>query len=114
MDPAFLSAVAGALWRVGFPTRASAMDLLFGEALPQDVRHRSDKAAFYAPFVNHYSRAFIDSWDGTGVEDRLVNASALRECWNQDRVDARSYPLLQAAWLATNDCARDTPHQAPV
>lgn len=113
MDPAFLSAVAGALWRLGFPSRAAAMDLLFAEALPQGVRHRSDKAAFYAPFVNRYSRAFIDSWDGTGVDDTLVNASALRACWNQDRVDARSYPLLQATWLARNDGARDTPQQAP-
>jgi hypothetical protein len=114
MDPAFLSAVAGALWRVGFPSRAAAMDLLFGEALPQGVRHRLDKAAFFAPFVNRHSRAFIDSWDGTGVEDTLVNGDALRVCWNQSRVDARSYSLLQAAWLATNDAAQDMPRTAPV
>lgn len=100
MDPEFLSAAAGALWRAGFPTRAAAMDLLFGEALPRVVRQRRDKAAFFAPFVNRHSRAFIEAWDGTGVDNRLVDVEALRTCWAEDRVDARSYALLQSAWLA--------------
>ncbi len=100
MDPAFVSAVAGALWRAGFPTRAAAMDLLFGDALPQEVRHRSDKAAFFAPFVNRHSRAFIEAWDGSGVDETLVDVPALRACWSADQVDARSYALLQSAWLS--------------
>lgn len=101
MDRDFLSAAAGALWRLGFPTRAAAMDLLFGDGLPKTVRHRSDKAAFFAPFVNRHSRAFIAQWDGTGVDEALVDVGALRACWEADRVDARSYALLQSAWLAT-------------
>ena len=106
MDPAFLSAVAGTLWRVGFPSRAAAMDLLFGETLPQAVRHRSNKAAFFAPFVNRHSRAFIRSWDGTGVDETLVDVPALRACWDELRVDARSYALLQSAWLAAGNDAK--------
>ena len=101
MDRDFLSAVAGALWRLGFPTRAAAMDLLFGDALPEAVRHRSDKAAFFAPFVNRHSRAFIAQWDGTGVDEALVDVAALRACWAEEQVDARSYVLLQSAWLAS-------------
>ena len=100
MDRDFLSAVAGALWRVGFPTRAAAMDLLFGDVLPVAVRHRSDKAAFFAPFVNRHSRAFIAAWDGTGVDEPSSTSQALRACWSADQVDARSYALLQSAWLA--------------
>ncbi len=100
MDRDFLRAVAGALWRLGFPTRAAAMDLLFGDALPEAVRHRSDKAAFFAPFVNRHSRAFIAQWDGTGVDEALVDVAALRACWAEEQVDARSYALLQSAWLA--------------
>jgi Asparagine synthase len=100
MDRDFLTAVAGALWRLGFPTRAGAMDLLFGDALPEAVRHRSDKAAFFAPFVNRHSRAFIAQWDGTGVDEALVDVSALRACWAEEQVDARSYALLQSVWLA--------------
>jgi asparagine synthase (glutamine-hydrolysing) len=106
MDRDFLSATAGAVWRVGFPTRAAAMDLLFGDALPVAVRHRSDKAAFFAPFVNRHSRGFIASWDGTGVDETLVDVAALRSCWSADHVDARSYALLQSAWLAAGDEAR--------
>jgi hypothetical protein len=99
MDPEFLSAAAGALWRLGFPTRAAAMDLLFGDALPPAIRHRSDKAAFFAPFVNRHSREFISAWDGTGVDETLVDVRALRACWAAGQVDARSYALLQSAWL---------------
>ena len=106
MEPTFLGAVAGALWRTGFPSRAAAMDLLFGEALPQAVRQRSSKAAFFAPFVSRYSRAFIRSWDGTGVDETLVDVQALRACWDEARVDARSYALLQSAWLAAGTDAR--------
>jgi hypothetical protein len=101
MDRDLLSAVAGAVWRVGFPTRAAAMDLLFGDVLPPAVRERSDKAAFFAPFINAYSRDFIARWDGTGVDETLVDVGALRACWSAERVDARSYALLQSAWLAT-------------
>jgi Asparagine synthase len=111
MDPTFLSAVAGALWRVGFPSRAAAMDLLFGDVLPRAVRQRSSKAAFFGPFVNRHSRAFIRSWDGTGVDETLVNVRTLRACWDESRVDARSYALLQSAWLATqNDANVDAVH----
>jgi hypothetical protein len=69
--------------------------------LPVAVRERSDKAAFFAPFINRHSRNFITAWDGTGVDEGLVEVAALRACWSADRVDARSYALLQAAWLAT-------------
>ena len=100
MDPDFLSAAAGAMWRTGFRTRADAMQLLFRDCLPEQIRRRSDKAAFFAPFVNRHSRAFITQWDGTGVDEALVDVEALRACWMSDRVDARSYPLLQSAWLA--------------
>jgi hypothetical protein len=106
MDPTFLGAVAGALWRTGFPSRAAAMDLLFGEALPRAVRQRSSKAAFFGPFVNRHSRAFIRSWDGTGVDETLVDVRALRACWDEPRVDARSYALLQSAWLVAGNDAR--------
>ena len=100
MDRDFLSAIAGALWRVGFPTRRAAMDLLFADVLPAAVRERSDKAAFFAPFINRHARAFIAAWDGTGVDEALVDVAALRASWSAEQVDARSYALLQSAWLA--------------
>lgn len=114
MDRDFLVAVAGALWPAGFPTRAAAMDLLFGATLPVAIRHRSDKAAFFAPFVSRHSRAFIAGWDGTGVDGTLVDVDALRACWSADQVDARSYALLQSTWLAAGDDGRRPPHPVHV
>ena len=106
MEPTFLGAVAGALWRTGFPSRAAAMDLLFGEALPRAVRQRSSKAAFFGPFVNRHSRAFIRSWDGTGVDETLVDVRRCGRAGTSARVDARSYALLQSAWLVAGNDAR--------
>jgi hypothetical protein len=100
MDPGFTSALAGARWRTGFSSRAAAMEFLCGDTVPQEVRQRADKAAFFAPFVNRYSRAFIEAWDGTGLEPELIDLEALRLSWQEERADARSYAALQAAWLA--------------
>ena len=86
------------------------MDLLFGDALPQAIRHRSDKAAFFAPFVNRHSRAFIAGWDGTGVDEALVDVAALAACWAAERVDARSYALaaVGVAGVHATKAARQT------
>lgn len=101
MHPEFLQAVAGAFWRTGFPSRKAAMDLLFGGLLPEAIRERTDKAAFFQPFVHRHSRAFIASWDGGGVDTELVDVDGLRRTWEEPMVDARSYALLQSAWLAS-------------
>jgi hypothetical protein len=77
------------------------MDLLFGGLLPEAIRERTDKAAFFQPFVHRHSRAFIASWDGGGVDTELVDVDGLRRTWEEPMVDARSYALLQSAWLAS-------------
>jgi asparagine synthase (glutamine-hydrolysing) len=100
MDPGFAGAIAGARWRTGFRSRAAALELLCGGGVPRALRERTDKTAFFGPFVHRHSRAFIDGWDGGGVDPELVDPEALRRAWLQDEVDARSYPALQAAWLA--------------
>jgi hypothetical protein len=100
MDPGFAGAIADARWRTGFRSRAAALELLCGDGVPRALRERSDKTAFFGPFVHRHSRAFIDRWDGTGVDLELIDPEALRETWLQEEVDARSYPALQAAWLA--------------
>ncbi|MGH2870779.1 MAG: asparagine synthase-related protein [Solirubrobacteraceae bacterium] len=102
MHPDFLRSVAGACWRTGFASRRDAMQLLFGGLVPEALLARRDKAVFFEPFVNRYSRDFIQSWDGSGVDSDLVDPEVLGRTWAQPQVDARSYPLLQAAWLSTN------------
>jgi Asparagine synthase len=102
MHPEFLRSVAGAVRRTGFASRHEAMRLLFGGLVPEMLLARTDKGVFFEPFVNRYSREFIESWDGSGVDSDLVDPDVLRRTWAQPQVDARSYPLLQAAWLGTN------------
>lgn len=100
MDPGFARAIAAARWRTGFPSRGAALQFICGDDVPRAVRERTDKTAFFGPFVHRHSRAFIDRWDGTGVDPELVDPEALRRAWRADEVDARSYAALQAAWLS--------------
>jgi asparagine synthase (glutamine-hydrolysing) len=100
MTPEFVARLAASRWKTGFRSRAEAVQFLLGDALPLRIRQRSDKAAFFRPFINRHSGAFIEQWDGTGVDENLVNVERLREIWGQPEVDGRSYSCLQAAWLA--------------
>jgi asparagine synthase (glutamine-hydrolysing) len=75
------------------------MEFLCGDHMPRALRERTDKTAFFQPFIHRHSRAFIDRWNGTGVDTELVDPEALRRTWRADEVDARSYVALQAAWL---------------
>lgn len=102
MSPQFAGAAVGTLWRSGFRSREDAMELLFGHVLPRAICERRDKAAFFEPFVNRHSRAFIDAWDGRGVDEAVVDVEALRRTWSEPEVDARSYALLQSIWLANS------------
>jgi hypothetical protein len=45
------------------------------------------------------SRAFIANWDGSGVDDRLVDIGALRTEWSRLRPHILTATLLQSAWL---------------
>lgn len=100
-DARFLSALVRERgWRV-FDSRTAAMDHLFGDLLPTETRARSGKAWFDTAFFNRHARAFVAKWDGSGVDAAYVDPNALRVAWlTEDEPDARTYALLQAAWLA--------------
>ena len=55
------------------------MDDLFGDVLPHEVTHRSTKAVFTEVFVAAHSRAFAQQWNGSGVDESLVDPDRLRE-----------------------------------
>ncbi len=101
LDGRFLSAlVEERAWRV-FDSRTAAMDYLFSDLLPTATRTRNGKASFDTAFFNKYARNFVAEWDGGGVDADYVDPDALRVAWStEDEPDARTYALLQAAWLA--------------
>ncbi len=94
LEPSVLAAIARAGGRPGFASRRETLTACFAELLPAAVAGRRTKATFGEVFERAPTRQFVDGWDGTGVDDRLVNAAALRTVWSEG-VPMRSALLLQ-------------------
>jgi asparagine synthase (glutamine-hydrolysing) len=97
-EETFLRSVAARCGRTGWPSRAAALEELFGDVLPLEVAQRTSKATFDSVFFNQYSQAFVQRWDGGGVNEDLVDVDRLRSAWQAPEVDPRSLSLLQSAW----------------
>jgi Asparagine synthase len=97
------SGFAEALARLGkglrFSDRSTAMEMLFGDVLPDVVTLRPSKASFDGAFFNLHSRRFLETWQGEGADPGIVDAEMLRNVWRGPEPDARSFLLLQSAWL---------------
>ena len=48
------------------------------------------------------ARAFASEWDGTGLDEALVDVALLRAEWAKPRPNVRSIRCLQQAWCAAN------------
>jgi asparagine synthetase B (glutamine-hydrolysing) len=99
-DPRFVRAMSRVAPRDGYPTRAAALQAHFDDLLPSEIWTRGTKAVFTEVAWGAETRAFVDSWDGTGLDDELVDPEALRAMWAQPRPDARTLLCLAQAWLA--------------
>jgi hypothetical protein len=96
----FLAAIVQERGWKGFASRTEAMKWLVGDLLPSALIARSSKARFDGAFWNRHSRAFAASWDGSGVDESLVDPAVLREMFTGDESpDARTFSLLQSIWL---------------
>jgi len=99
VEPHFLAAVARAGGRHGLGDRTMAMRAIFAGALPDALLARPTKARFDDVIWRRESRDFAEHWDGSGVNERLVDPKALREEWLKPEPDKLSALLLQSAWL---------------
>ncbi|WP_051143909.1 asparagine synthase-related protein [Modestobacter italicus] len=81
-------------------SRSRAMLLAFSDVLPREILRRGSKASFNGAFWGPHTREFVAGWTGQGVDQALVDADALHRVWRGADPDARSYTLLQTAWLA--------------
>jgi asparagine synthase (glutamine-hydrolysing) len=102
LDPRFLVPWAGFGGRFGFDSRTEAMRSFVDDLLPEVVLRRASKAVFNSSAVHRHARAFIEQWDGTGVDPAIVDVDALRAEWQSPHVHAGTFLLLQQAWLASN------------
>lgn len=101
LDPRLLAAVTAVGGPLGFTDRSAAMTALFSELLPAAILTRTSKARFNRVVFNEHSRAFVDSWNGDGVDGDLVDPDELRRIWARPEPHGLSLALLQACWLAT-------------
>jgi asparagine synthase (glutamine-hydrolysing) len=99
MDRQFLAALrsAGGAW--GWGDRSETTAALFGQLLPGDTVKRGTKALFDEVFWREPSRQFAREWDGSGVDEDLVDPDALRAEWLAETPDVRTALLLQTLWL---------------
>jgi Asparagine synthase len=101
LEPQFLSAL-GRVRHFGFAGRTEAMRVLFGDLLPPAVIERSGKATFNRAFMGEATREFARSWDGSGLDESMVDTDRLRQAWLAETPSALSSMLLQAAWLSVH------------
>jgi hypothetical protein len=99
VDVDFLSALARAGGFAGFATRRDALRAALEDLLPAELYSRSTKVHFDEVFCSRYSRAFVDDWEGDGVDEYIVDVEELRSLWRDGTADTHALALLQAAWL---------------
>jgi asparagine synthase (glutamine-hydrolysing) len=115
-DPDVLVAFGEHYGPAGPYARARTLRETLGDVVPREVVRRQDKVMFDSVFFNRHSRAFAATWDGTGIDDRLVSIDALRAAWASPRPPVHTYTLLQTAWLSGQErgvtsAAADEPAQ---
>lgn len=99
-DPMLLSSLAHAWSRRGPADRTDVMQAVVGDLLPRQIVEREDKAILASVFIGAVSKAFIEQWDGSGVDPEWVDPVALRQVWARQYPYAGSFNLLHQAWLA--------------
>jgi len=112
LDDAFVAAIAALPRERRFDTRTEAMTSVFGDLLPTGVLGRRTKASFDGAFWNEPSRAFARGWDGSGVDEEVVDVDGLKAEWSKESPDPRTYTLVQSAWLRTHRASGDGLEQA--
>ncbi|MCA5892870.1 hypothetical protein LEP48_05810 [Isoptericola sp. NEAU-Y5] len=101
LDRGFLGALVARHRTLGYPSRRAAMHEVFGSVLPRSVVERTTKAYFNHAYLADATRTFAQQWDGSGVDEALVDPALLRAEWLAPTPSGLSSLLLQQAWLAS-------------
>lgn len=99
-DARFAAAITALPGEQRFVSRTAAMRTLFADLLPPELLTRPTKSSFNGAFWNRHSRELVEEWEGEGIDPALVDLEALRAEWSSPEPDARSFLLLQSAFLA--------------
>ena len=103
VDPGVLAscADAGGAAGLGAGSRARGFGGIVEDLLPCETLTRRSKASFDDAFWTRHARAFVDTWDGTGLDGDAIDVEALRVEWAQTPPDPHSFVQLHRAWLAS-------------
>lgn len=113
LDRDFLAALARCAGFYGFETRTDAMTFLAEDLLPPAVLGRPTKPGYNTAYFTDIARRFAESWDGTGIDEELVDPEKLRSAWLSPQPNGSSFALLQAAWLAKHNSGRQSNPASP-
>ena len=105
LDGRFLGSLACHGGKMGYGDRRQLMHAIFGADLPPELLNRTTKAATFSELVwSNKTKAFAASWDGRGVDERVVDVDSLRAIWRGDSPasvpDELTSLLLQSVWLS--------------
>ena len=103
LEPSVLRAAARRFGVRGPSSRSTALRAMFGDLLLPAVLTRTSKPRFNEAFFADHSRAFAASWTGGGIDAALVDVDRLTAFWHDAVPDARTFSLLQAAWVASDE-----------
>ena len=95
----FLAALAALPATERFADRTAAMRSIFGDLLPDDILARETQGELRRSVLAPPQPGVRGVLGRGGGGHALVDADALRAEWAQERPDARTFTLLQAAWL---------------
>lgn len=114
LEPSYFASLARAGRRRGWGDRAATMRALFADVLPESLISRRGKAEFSEAIFSIHTRKFAGDWDGrSGIDPGLIDGEALREMWTASQPHSGSAMALQAAWLAGQPAALETPAAGP-
>ncbi|MEU3455152.1 asparagine synthase-related protein [Micromonospora sp. NPDC006766] len=113
VDDGFAAALAAHRGRLRTPSRRELLADIADAGLPPLVVAPRPKATFDEAFLRAATREFIRSWDGTGVDETLVDVNALRREWSDWPVNSLTAALVQHLWLAGHRAGRQPTVEAP-
>ena len=100
LDERFAAALAARHGRLRSPSRQELLAAIADAELPPVIITPRRKATLDEVFLRAATRELVRAWDGSGVDDSLVDVAALRREWSRWRFDSRTAALVQQVWLA--------------
>jgi hypothetical protein len=83
--------------------RAPFIGQVFGGTYPEEVLRLRPKATFGQVFWRRHTRALVKAWDGSGIDESIVDPTELRREWDRPDPDMCTAILAQQVWLANHE-----------